>query len=116
MEREAFEPRYLGLPTPQGRMKKERFQHIGDKLSKRIMDWSDRYASSARKEVLIKSVAQSLPTYLMGVFKLTDGLCEELMIKIRKFWWGSKNGTHKTHWCSWERLLLRVKVALGFMI
>ncbi|GJN28882.1 hypothetical protein PR202_gb17054 [Eleusine coracana subsp. coracana] len=43
--------------------------------------------SSARKEELIKFMAQALPTYLMGVFKLTNGLCEEHMKKIRKYWW-----------------------------
>lgn len=111
----AFEARYLGLPTPQGRMKREAFQPIEEKLAKRVMDGSDRCASSAGKEVLIKSVAQPLPTYLMGVFKLNDGLCEELMRKIRKFWWGSKDGKHKTHWCSWERMLrTKTQGGLGF--
>jgi hypothetical protein len=34
---------------------------------------------SARvKEVMIKSVAQAIPTYTMGVFKLPVGLCDEL--------------------------------------
>jgi hypothetical protein len=43
---------------------------------------------SRGKEVLIKSVAQALPNYIMSIFKLTDGLCEDLMKAIRAFWWG----------------------------
>jgi hypothetical protein len=35
--------------------------------------------SSGAKEVLIKSVAQAILTYTMGVFKLPDGMCEDLM-------------------------------------
>jgi hypothetical protein len=37
------------------------------------------------KEVLIKSVAQVTPTYIMGVLKLPDKRMTQL---ICKFWWG----------------------------
>jgi hypothetical protein len=45
----------------------------------------------AAKEVLIKSVAQDIPTYVMGVFKVPDRSCEEITQLIRKFWWGGEN-------------------------
>jgi hypothetical protein len=38
-------------------------------------DWSERNMSQAGKDILIKSVAQALPTYIMGVFKLPLALC-----------------------------------------
>jgi hypothetical protein len=37
------------------------------------------------KEVLIKSVAQAIPRYVMGFFKLSATLCEELIQMIRYF-------------------------------
>ena len=40
------------------------------------------------KEVLIKAVAQSIPTYAMGVFQLPLKLCDELNAWCAKFWWG----------------------------
>ena len=81
-----FEPKYLGLPTPEGRMTRGKFQSIQEKMVKRIVLWGE--GSQGGKEVLIKAVAQALPTFLMGVFKLPDGLCEDLTKMIRNFWWG----------------------------
>ena len=100
VQKETFESKYLGLPTPTGHIKREAFQPIKERMAKRTMDWSDRDISTAGKEALIKSVAQALPTYCMRVFKLSDGLCEDLMKQIRKYWWGVKNGKHRTHWCA----------------
>jgi hypothetical protein len=34
--------------------------------------------SSAAKEILVKAVLQSLPTYAMGIFKFPVGLIEDL--------------------------------------
>ena len=63
-----FEPKYLGLPVPDGRMHKGKFESVQERLRKRLIDWSERYMSSGSKELLIKVVAQEIPTYLMSVF------------------------------------------------
>jgi hypothetical protein len=47
------------------------------------------------REVLIKAVAQALPNYVMGVYKLSFGLCDDLTKIIRDFWWGSEKGKKK---------------------
>jgi hypothetical protein len=60
-------------------------------------------AQSAR-EILIKAIAQAIPTYVMGVFKLPALLCDELTKLIRDYWWGAQNGKTKTHWLSWDKL------------
>lgn len=44
--------------------------------------------SRARKEVFIKAVAQSIPTYTRGVFQLPIKLCDELNSMSANFWWG----------------------------
>lgn len=71
IQKEALEERYLGLPTPEGRMSKARFKSVKEKLAKPFDNWSEKYMSMGAKEVLIKSVAQAIPTYIMGVFKFT---------------------------------------------
>jgi hypothetical protein len=76
VQEDAFEDKYLGLPTPAGRMHRGRFQNLQGRLTKRILQWDDGLLSSATKEILIKAVGQSIPTYLMGVFKLPFSVCE----------------------------------------
>ena len=54
IEKEAFDEKYLGLPTPEGRMKKDNFKPIKAHFGKRLAYWSDKNLSMAGKEVLIK--------------------------------------------------------------
>ena len=100
----SFESKYLGLPTPEGRMKGEKFQPIMERFVKRCSDWNERYMSHAAKEVHVKSVAQALPTYPMGIFKMNKSFCEKYEKLIRDFWWGDEEGHGRVHWMSWERM------------
>ncbi|KAM0848957.1 hypothetical protein ACQ4PT_054041 [Festuca glaucescens] len=106
---ETFETRYLGLPTPEGRMTKGKFQSLQAKLAKYLVEWDDnQHMSQAAKEILIKEIAQALPVYVIGVFKLPAGLCDKLTRMICRFWWGAEKGKQKTHWISWD-IMLRPK-------
>lgn len=49
VERVDFEPKYLGLPTPKGRMKKARFQPLRERLGKRLAAWTEKHLSVAAK-------------------------------------------------------------------
>ena len=102
---ETFESKYLGLPTPEGRMSKGKFKSLQEKLLKRLTQWEENYLSQGGKEVLIKAVAQAIPVYVMGIFKLPFGLLDELTKMIRNFWWDAENGKRKTHWISWDSML-----------
>ena len=56
------------------------------------------------REVLIKAVAQALPTYTMSCFKLPGTLCHEIEALIRKFFWGQRGDSLKIHWIKWQEL------------
>jgi len=105
VENDVLDARYLGLPTPKGRMKGDRFQYLKERMSKRLKNFSEKNMSSAAKETLIKSVARALPTYIMGVFKIPFGLCDDLTSIIRNFWWGAEDGRRKTAWIAWEEMV-----------
>ena len=80
--------KYLGLPSMVGRNKRNSFNSIKEKLAKKLSGWKEKLLSKVRKEILIKVVAQAIPTYTMSCFKLPDSLCDELTSLIRNFWWG----------------------------
>lgn len=96
---------YLGLPTSIGRNKKEILSFVKDKVWKRIHSWKNRMLSKAGKEVLIKTVLQAIPNYVMSLFLLPIGTCEELEKIFADYWWGkNEHGNPNLHWMSWERL------------
>jgi hypothetical protein len=79
---------------------------LKEKLISRLSNWAERNMSSGAKEVLIKAIAQAIPTYIMSVFKVPVTLCDELTQLIRRFWWGEDAGQRKIHLMAWDKLLL----------
>ena len=77
--------KYLGLATIVGRSRKKPFLFIKDKIGKRLSNWTDKLLSWAGREVLIKAVAQAIPTYAMSVFKLPSNLCTAIQSMINRF-------------------------------
>lgn len=74
-----------------------------------------RSLSRARKEVLIKSVLQSIPMNTMSCFMFLVGLYRELEQIMCRFLWC--DGGHKKgiHWMSWDMMCLpKSKEGLGF--
>ena len=69
---------YLGLPSVLGRSKRVIFGFLKDRLRKRLSSWQSKLLSRAGKSILIKTVAQALPTYNMGVFLIPPSVLEEL--------------------------------------
>ena len=69
-----------------------------------MQGWKGKLLSRAGEEILIKAVAQSIPTYTISVFQLTLKLCDELDAMCAKFWWGQVRDERKIHWQRWEKL------------
>jgi hypothetical protein len=100
--------KYLGLPSMIGRSKKSIFNYIKDRIWNRISNWSSKMLSQAGKEVLIKSVAQAIPSYCMSVFLLPMSIGDEIEKMLNSFWWGIKeNGSKGIRWMSWDKLTMR---------
>ena len=99
---EAISDKYLGLPAMVGADRSDSFIQLLERVIKRLKVWREKFLSVGGKEVVIKSVAQAIPTYSMACFKLPRGLCLHINGLLRKFWWGSKKGERKTAWVSWE--------------
>ena len=61
---------YLGLAEKKCGSNKQAFAFIQERLIKHLNSWSAKLLSKGGKEVLIKSVAQALPSYVMLCFLL----------------------------------------------
>ncbi|XP_062100181.1 uncharacterized protein LOC133806062 [Humulus lupulus] len=107
---------YLGLPNTLGRNKSVLLGYIKDKMRKRIEQWEGRLLSKAGKEVLIKTVAQALPSYAMNFFLLPLGLCKEMEMLMSRYWWRSSSSNGRgIHWRKWDSLTMhKVKGGMGF--
>lgn len=51
--------------------------------------WNVKVFYVAGKEVLIKAILQSIPSYVMCVFKLSMSLVKDFEKLLAEFWWGS---------------------------
>ena len=51
-----------------GRSKKQVFNEIKERVGKKLMGWKEKLLSIGGREILIKVVAQAVPTYTMGCF------------------------------------------------
>jgi hypothetical protein len=79
-------------------MTKGKFQSLQAKLAQDLIEWDDnQHMSQAAKEVLINSIAQALPLYVVGVFKLPAWWCDELTRMIRRYWCGGQSEGEGKH-------------------
>ena len=71
-----------------GKSKVSTFRELQERLTKRVMGWKEKNISKAGREVLIKMVAQAIPTYFMSMFKISNKICDDINSALAKYWWG----------------------------
>ncbi|XP_042944574.1 uncharacterized mitochondrial protein AtMg00310-like [Carya illinoinensis] len=107
--------KYLGLPPMVGRSKQRVFADIKQKLWQKIQMWKGNLLSQGGKEILLKAVAMSIPTYAMSYFLLPKTLCHEMEMMMARFWWGNQAQERKIHWVGWQKLsVYKFRGGLGF--
>lgn len=58
--------KYLGLPSLIGRSKKSVFEFVKERVWKKVQDLSHKLLSKAGKIIMVKNVAQTIPSYSMS--------------------------------------------------
>lgn len=70
--------KFMGLPAMIERSKKQIFSSLRERIHRKVNGWKDKFLSKAGRGVLLKSVAQAIPTYAMSSFRLPQSLCTEI--------------------------------------
>lgn len=97
IDKEALAEKYLGLPIAIGQSTSKTFEFMPNQIRGLTGSWSGRQASSAGREVLLKSVAQAVPTYSMSCFLLSKTTCKKMKPPIANYWWGGSADNKLIH-------------------
>ncbi|XP_058772225.1 uncharacterized protein LOC131646083 [Vicia villosa] len=95
---------YSGLPSLIGRSKKGKFSFIKDRIWKMINSWKGRSLSKVGKDVMIKSVLQSIPSYITSVYIIPNGVVKDIEKMLNSFWWGGGGNNKGIRWMAWDKL------------
>lgn len=81
----ASHSRYLELSVVLGRSKKEVFSLAVECIWNKVKGSKEGFMSRAKKEVLLKSVAQAILSYIMSCFRISEGACKEIERLLARF-------------------------------
>ncbi|CAL1404855.1 unnamed protein product [Linum trigynum] len=96
--------KYLGVPTEWGNSKKETFYFLIQRMEKMGGAWKSLLLSHGGKEVLLKSVIQAIPTFIMCLFLLPVSLTKKMDSLLSNFFWSGSMQKSNLHWCRKEVL------------
>lgn len=77
-----------------------------DRVWKKLQGWKEKLLSRVGKEVLLKSVIQDIPTYLMGLYRFLVAVIQSIHLAMDWFWWSKKGNKKAMHWKSWDMLCI----------
>jgi len=70
----------------------------------KLKGWKEKSLSFEGRVVLIRAVAQAIPTYYMSCFLLPKRLCSRIEKTICSFWWETTGSKYKIHWTKKDNL------------
>ncbi|GJN33981.1 hypothetical protein PR202_gb22612 [Eleusine coracana subsp. coracana] len=82
IERKTMNDKYLGLPVYVGQSKQNVFSYLKDRVWNTIQGWKEKLLSWDGNEILIKAVAQAIPTFAIGCFDITKFICDQISTMI----------------------------------
>ncbi|KAL0928209.1 hypothetical protein M5K25_000081 [Dendrobium thyrsiflorum] len=96
--------KYLGTPLYKGRKKNQLFDDIFTACQKKLTSWYSSFLSFGGRLVLIKSVLNSIPIFILHTLHPSVTVCHRLERLINKFFWGAKNNKSCICWTSWHKI------------
>lgn len=90
MSRGSFPLKYLGCPITHLRKRKEHYIDLFDRVRGKLQAWKGKMPSFGGKEVLLTSVLQSIPIYVLSAITPPKCVIKELHKIFAKFFWSNK--------------------------
>ena len=93
--------KYLGVPAVTGQVTRVMFQHIIDRVEKRLLGWKTKCLSLAGRATLIQSTISSILAYSMQTMRLPRSVCDNIDPKTRTFL-GGTSIERRPHLVTWD--------------
>ncbi|KAF7826059.1 ribonuclease H [Senna tora] len=94
--------KYLGTNIIHGMHSRGHYNHILEKLKKKLAGWKASCLSMAGRVSLINSVTSSIPVFHMQNYSIPQSIIQDFEKYERKFLWGEDDNKRKLHTYSWE--------------
>lgn len=73
------------------------FRNLKKKKWQKLQGWKKKLLSQGGREILIKAVELSFPTYTISCFILPQILCDKMEKMTAQFLWGQLKDENKIH-------------------
>lgn len=94
---------YFGIPESLGGSKTQIFGFLNERVNSKVNSWTVRFLTRGGREVLIKSSASPMQTFVMSCFRLFKGVTKKNSSTLAHFWLSSGNNKKGNHWVSWDK-------------
>lgn len=86
---------YLGIPFFLGAEKASFWDKVVHSITSIISSWNHKSLTMGGKILLIKSVLNAIPTYLMSIFQAPSQVIKDIRVSLRSFLWNDNLGSRK---------------------
>ena len=80
------------------------FSFIKDHIWRLINAWRGPSLSKAGKEVMIKFVIQSIPSYIISIYLMPNSVIYDIENMVNAFWWGGRSNNREIKCMAWKRV------------
>lgn len=80
------------MPMTVGRRKVSTFKFLVGKVEQKLQVWGHKNIFKGGKVTLLKTAAQTIPNFWMGLFLIPKEIIEKIERSMNAFWWGTKGG------------------------
>lgn len=92
---------YLGFPAINGRVRRDTFQFIVDRMTTKLSGRKRMFLNKAGRTTLARSVLAAVPFYYMQAMWIPEATCNLIDKTLRNFIWKDSHG-HGIHLVKWS--------------